>query len=102
MMPLGIMSEKEITQTRPRVARSGTGEIRRSQHHHIEVRPTNLRSRDHQIRRMVLLGTAIGVQPDCRSSLQLVPTNGENFRTGCVGMPALRRGPSGLFWRLAV
>ena len=32
---------------------------------------------DHPIRRMVLLGTTIRVQPGCRSSLQLVPTNQE-------------------------
>ena len=56
--------------TRPRFTRSGAGEISRSHHAHIEERAKNLRSRDHAIRRVVLLGAAIGVQPNCRSALQ--------------------------------
>ena len=39
-------------------ARSGAGEISRSQHAHIEEWAENLRSRDHGIRRVVLRKTA--------------------------------------------
>ena len=42
-----ISKEKEVAETRPRVARSGTGEIRRSQHAHVEKRTADLRSRHH-------------------------------------------------------
>jgi hypothetical protein len=51
-----ISKAKESTETRPRFARSGASEISRSQHTHIEERSTHLRSRDHGIRRVVLLG----------------------------------------------
>src|SRR5437016_14433237 len=65
-----ISKEKESTQTRSRLARFGAGEISRSQHPYIEEWTKNLRSRDRGIRRVILLGAAIGVQPDCCSALQ--------------------------------
>src|SRR5262245_12139155 len=68
-----ISKEKESTETRPSFARSGASEISRSQHTHIKERSTRLRSGDHGIRRVVLLGAAIGVQPKCRFALQDQP-----------------------------
>jgi len=58
------------SETRPSFARPGTCEICRSQHSNVEERPTDLWSRHHWIRRVVLLGTAIGFQPNCSSALQ--------------------------------
>src|SRR5215471_9502005 len=45
-----ISKEKETAETHSRFARSGTGEIRRSQCSYVEERPTDLRSRHHRIR----------------------------------------------------
>ena len=79
-------SRKKSTQTRPRFARSGAGEISGSQHAHIEERAKNLRSLDHAIRRVVLLRAAIGVQPDCRSALQ-DQSRTETQRLICASRP---------------
>ena len=68
-----VSEEKEIAETRPRLARSGTGEIRRSQYAYVEKRTADLRSRYHRIRRVVLLGATLGIQQDRRAPLQNQP-----------------------------
>ena len=65
-----ISKEKESAQTRPRLARSGTGKVICPQHTYVEEWPTDLRSRHNRIRRVVLFGAAIGFQSNGRSALQ--------------------------------